>query len=274
MKEKFSSNYVTAEEYLGNDDLFAFQSQVMFGAAVQRASMLHSSPYLITVYSEVDPIKQVGGTYDTIKFWPPDHKRININPQNYMTAPTMVQGGNDTTLQQWLHKPASQRPPARAPAGRSVRFLVCVGFQISDKEHQSRIDYQLNKKLHELGIGNIDRKENPMLFALKTIEEATLLAWGILKIQGFSSLARISLHAGLVSSGERGGIMSGPATTVVRAMNEFLVAGKVYASFQFASILALQGDGYAVEYAGIVSTGGDAISIFQVNRHADAFDLV
>ena len=263
LKEKFPVNDVTAERYKGNDDLFSFQSQVIFGAAVQRAALLHASPHLITVYADADVVKKRGGTYDTLKMWPHEQKRININPQNYMHGPLAENAEAD------ISSPALVQESKH----RHVRYLVRVDFENANVEDGNRFAYQVNKKIGDMHIDEVGREGNALLFALKTVEEAIVVAWAILKMPGFSPMTSISLHAGPVYSESRVAGISGPATDILRAIGEFSVPGKVYASFQFASVLSLHARGYALEYAGIIASSPRPTGIFQVNRHADAFDL-
>lgn len=265
LKEKFPVNYVSGDRYMGNDDLFSFQSRVIFGSAVQRAAMLHSSPHLITVYADVDIVGHIGGTYDTLKFWPEKEKRININPQHYVKTSFPGNRLADVPAARSFTGPASKK--------RHVRYLVCVSLENANAEQRNRLHYQINKKIGD-GLKEIERRDQSLLVAFKTIEEAAGLAWAIFKIPGFSGIGKISLHAGPVYSEDGGSAISGRAADIAWAINAFSVPGRAYSSFQFASVLALQQDQYAVEYAGIICVSGEEMSVFQVNRHADAFDLV
>jgi hypothetical protein len=63
-------------------------------------------------------------------------------------------------------------------------------------------------------------------------------------------------------------------TEHLKAIHEFAIPGKVYASFQFSSALVLESDKYAIEFAGVVAVSDDTkLDVFQVNRHQDAFEL-
>lgn len=266
LTERFPVNYVSADRYMGNDDLFSFQSRVIFGSAVHRAAMLHSSPHLVTVYADVDILGHIGGTYDTLKFWPDKEKRININPQHYVKTSFPESQVADVPAARAFNGPASKK--------RHVRYLVCVSLENANAEQRNRLQYQLNKRIGDNRLREIERRHESQLVAFKTIEEAAGMAWAIFKITGFPSIGKISLHAGPVYSEVGGAAISGRAADIAWAINSFSVPGRAYSSFQFASVLALQQDQYAVEYAGIISVSGKEMSVFQVNRHADAFDLV
>lgn len=266
LKEKFPPRYVTREAYGESNELFSFQSLVIMGSTLQRATLLHSTPYLLTVYADVDVVKKVGGTYDTLKFWPAEGKRININPQNFMHAAAPEPDRAGIPLQATTRTSETKN--------RHVRYLVAINTTDASPEQQNKLQYHLDKKLREMAIPGSDRTGSPLLFAFKTTEEAAALAWGIHKLPGLSAIVKISLHAGPVVSEEGAASVSGPAADVARAINGFSVAGKIYSSYQFASVLALQENKYAVEYAGILSVGEDSLAVYQVNRHADAFDLV
>lgn len=262
----FKVNYITTERYLGCDDLFVLQSHVIFGAALHRAAMLHSSPNLITVYSDVDIRVKKGGTHDTVKYWPPEEKRININPQHFIKDG--LHGKNETQALAGAPESIVDNPT------RHVRFLVSLDMRSADATQKERLGYQIGKIAEELKIDEMDQSGATQLFAFRTIEECTSAAWRILKLTPFTSVIKVSLHAGPVDTNEQGTSISGPSIDVIRKVHEYAMPGKAYSTFPFAAVVALLRNKFAVQYAGIIRLNeNETAPIFQVNRHEDAFDL-
>ena len=85
---KFPVTYVTEEQYGGFDDLFSFQSRIIFGAAVLRSASYHQEPTLLTVLSDTDLRRKEGGTRDTVRMWPFADKYINVNPDQFVAPVT------------------------------------------------------------------------------------------------------------------------------------------------------------------------------------------
>jgi tetratricopeptide (TPR) repeat protein len=77
--------FITEESYEGYDELFSFQSAVIFGSAVIRSSMNHTKPSLLTVLSETDLHRKEGGTRDTVSRWPYPDRHVNINPDDFFS---------------------------------------------------------------------------------------------------------------------------------------------------------------------------------------------
>lgn len=276
LKKNFPVTYLTGEPYTGTDEIFSFQSRVIFGAAAHRAAMLYSSPHLITVYSDSDFVSKKGGTYDTLKYWPENEKRTNINPQHFINSQDKTSTGVSEIESE--HEPRSKHRPAcwweaSAPAGRHIRFLLSVTIGDNSSESQE-LPQEVDEKIQNWGVDELDRDGNSILFAFKSVEESVAAAWDLMKIKRLSPFLRISLHAGPVESASGTWSIRGEAAEIAKGINRFSAAGKVYSSFQYVSVLALQGNKYAVEYAGVISLNpGGAIPIFQLNRHADAFDV-
>ena len=263
--ENHQITFVTRERYLGQDDLFNFQSQVILGAAVQRAEMLHSSPHLITVFANMDKETLPGGTEDTLKLWPAGGKRININPQNF------IKQSNPSTSA--IHPDGSNYVPQDHKA-RCLRFLMLVTLPHAFSGSRDRFEYHKQKQIRELKVEEFNAGEDSIIFAFKTIEESVAMAWRFAKVPGLSHELTLSLHAGLVYGGPNGSLISGTATEIIREINGLTVPGKIYSSYQFATILALYSNKFSVEFAGIIpSANSETLSVFEINRHEDPFDL-
>lgn len=60
---------VTEERFLGDDPLFGFAGKIFQGYAFLRAHLLHTEPYLLTVW-DGKPSRLVGGTATILRGWP------------------------------------------------------------------------------------------------------------------------------------------------------------------------------------------------------------
>ncbi|MEX2234587.1 MAG: TRAFs-binding domain-containing protein [Cyclobacteriaceae bacterium] len=264
--------FITREPYSGSDELFTFQSKVMFGEAMQRGNMMHISPYLISLFSNVDAKIKEGGTRDSLKLWPLPDKRININPEHFINVAVI----KATKLNSDTISPATNQK-FQGDLNRHIRYLLYIRLQDATTEDGERFNYHLTKKIKEISNAEIQRGDQSILFAFKTPEEAAGVAWSVLRLlRNFvpSSKVRVTLHAGPVYVDEVTSSLSGPQTEIVKSIQEFVISGKVYASFQFATVLAIDSKDYAMEYAGLVSIHeNEKLEIYQLNRHAEAFDL-
>ena len=67
---KYQVTYLTEGSYEEHADLFLLQSHVIFGLSVLRSAANHREPTLMSVLSEWDQKKKMGGTRDTLALWP------------------------------------------------------------------------------------------------------------------------------------------------------------------------------------------------------------
>jgi hypothetical protein len=258
-------HHVTKENYEGNDDLFTLQARVIFGSAINRAKMLHSGAHLISLFADADVKVKEGGTRDTMKLWPTTEKRLNINPQNFLkeaiVKTTPVSSGKI------LAKEKNE--------SRKVRFLLSMVLDNSTEEDRERFQYHTKKRIEEMQVEEIVSDGSGFLYAFKTASDGTTLAWNILKTPAVPvAKIKTALHAGAVIIEENPVRIFGQNTEHLKAIHEFAIPGKVYASFQFSSALVLESDKYAIEFAGVVAVSDDTkLDVFQVNRHQDAFEL-
>lgn len=266
---EYPVRFVTKESYCGSDDLFSFQTKVIFGEAIHRSYMMHSTPHLISLFSDVDARMKEGGTRDMLQLWPFPEKRININPEHLFSGlPT------DTG------KASGPKPNSIKYApdpNRHIRYLLYISLHDAIAEETDRFKNRLEKKIKETNNAEVQQYAQAVLFSFKTPEDAAMTAWSFLKMLCPlipASKVRISLHAGPILTDPESLSLSGTQTEIVKIIQKFVLPGKVYASFQFASVLAIDSKDYAMEYAGLVSIGGEEkLEIYQLNRHAEAFDL-
>jgi hypothetical protein len=258
-------HHITKEPYDGNDDLFTLQARVIFGSAINRSKMLHSSAHLLSVFADADIKVKEGGTRDTMKLWPANEKRLNINPQNFLKEP--ITKSVPVSSAKILAKEKNEQ--------RKVRFLLSMVLGSSTEEERERFNYHTAKRIDEMKAEEAEIRDDGFLTAFKTVTDCVTLAWSILKTKAITTTKiKVALHAGPVMMEEEPCRISGNTIRQVTSIHEFAIPGKVYASFQFSSALALESDKYAIEFAGLITADdGSKLEIFQVNRHQDAFEL-
>jgi hypothetical protein len=258
-------HHVTKEQYEGNDDLFTLQARVIFGSAINRSKMLHSTAHLLSVFADADVKVKEGGTRDTMKMWPFQENRLNINPQNFLKE--SIRKAIPVSSARLLSKQKNEK--------RKTRFLVSIVLDSPTQDEKERFEYHLNKRIEEMGLEEIERYNEGLLASFKTAADCVTLAWSLLRTKAtlFSKI-KVALHAGPIILHDDPVRIVGLSVEHIKAMLEFAIAGKVFATFQFASALALESDKYAIEFAGLLTvTGGTKLELFQVNKHEEAFDL-
>jgi len=266
--DQFPVRYITHENYLCSDDLFSFQSKVIFGAALHRTEMLHSTAHLISLFSDADSKAKEGGTKDTLTLWPFPEKRININPMNF------VNETNKNSLAEIAVSPKIVFPE-KNPL-RHVRYLLSLKLNDSPAhDYHERFNYHVTKKINELNEVPRATGENEVVFAFLNAIDAVSAGWNCLaKFTGIPSLSlSMCLHAGPVIADHEKNSVAGLNVSVVKGIHRFALPGKVYASFQFASALILESDKYVIEHAGLINVDQEKLELYQLNRHSDAFDL-
>ena len=258
--EKFTVNYLTPESYEGFDDLFPFQTKIIFGAATLRSESYHDEPTLLTVLSDVDLQRKEGGTRHTVGLWPFPKHHLNINPDIFVTEKTV----SPITV-------GSIPPVLRPTISRPVLYLA--HFDLSEVSAKDKIlDYHKDD-LDEVGTYMIYEAGNTALLAAFTTESA-LIEFVRFVIEVLKSVRspsyKISLHAGPVyiepveNSNEIR--LTGRTVQQVKEMNTLMAKGSVFASAHFATLLALEGKMFAIDYAGIfiLPTDQEKMFIFKI----------
>ena len=200
-----------------------------------------------------------------MKMWPFQENRLNINPQNFLKE--SIRKAIPVSSAKLLSKQKNEQ--------RKTRFLVSIVLDSPTQDEQERFEYHLNKRIEEMNLEEIERYGDGFLAAFKTATECVTLAWSILRTKTtlFSKI-KVALHAGPIILHDDPVRIVGLSVEHIKAMLEFAIPGKVFATFQFASALALESDKYAIEFAGLLTvTGGAKLELFQVNKHEEAFDL-
>lgn len=242
--------FLTHEPYNGHDDLFSFQSKIIFGAAVLRSRTYHTEPYLLTVLSETDLQRKEGGTRDALSHWPFSANIMNINPENYL-APTTGMSAP---------RPAS----AEVLLARPVQYLIRVDLTHLNPIDQSKFDEIRDEVLAD-GNVRIDQHGTRYTFAF----EYPTPAFNFIR-QLLTSLPpvtesnswRVAIHAGPLSRNS-----FNPCETLHRLdrLEEFAPPGQLCALFPFAALLALETRWFDVIFAGAITGNSfEDETVFQI----------
>lgn len=263
--EKFPVNFVTHEPYAGFDDLFFFQSKIIFGAAVIRSAAYHVEPSLLTVLSEVDLKRKEGGTRDTIRLWPYQKNHVNINPDIYTTSlPPQVSA----------NVPASYVPPT-TPIERPVLHLAYCdlsGISMLDRE---KVNKAIHVKLDDstAPVKTFSLEGDTFLVAYET--EMAVMEFVSDIINSIKALKqvggiRMALHAGPVHltthSDAEYVSMSGTTVEIVKQIGKLTPSGSICATSFFSTLLALETNKYNLDYSGVLlkDSRGEGVTVYRV----------
>jgi len=263
--DKFPVTYVTREQYQGYDDIFAFQSKIIFGAAVMRSEAHHAEPSLITVLSEVDLNRKEGGTRDTIRLWPYPQHHVNINPDIF-SASLKIEPGLPPEFRQSFTDSDIDRPVLY------MAYCDLDGISLLEREkvfkaiHAKMDDADVPFKAFNFESDSVliayDRESSVMDFVSSVINASTVPQ----KEVGI----KISLHAGpvyLTSDSEASEkSASGEAVEIVKQMGKLVTPGSICASSQFSALLALEAKQYSLDYSGVLlqDNYGEGITVYRV----------
>jgi tetratricopeptide (TPR) repeat protein len=262
--EKFPIHFVTHEAYAGFDDLFAFQSKLIFGSAVMRSSSSHAEPYLLTVLSDVDLKRKEGGTRDTIRLWPYPQNHININPDIYTSSITVEVNPN-------VLKPIQFTSDLNRPV-LYLAYCDLTGISLLERE-------KVFKAIHL----KIDDETVPVkAFALETDSflaayetEISVMEFVSDVLNSIKALKQVgglkmALHAGPVhittDANSEDVKVSGETVDIVRQIGKLTPAGSICATNNFSSLLALETIKYSLDYSGVLlkDSRGEGVTVYRV----------
>jgi tetratricopeptide (TPR) repeat protein len=248
--ERFPVTYLSSEAYGGLDDIFSFQTRIIFGSATLRGESYHDEPYLLTVLSEVDLKRKEGGTRDTIGLWPFAKHHTNINPDIFVK--------NSTTGSSIA---ATGTAPERKSVNHPVLYLAYVDLtQLSSSEKEKIIHgFWERRSEGQDSYLNVEPDDSAILVAFGTesgVIEYVRFILGTIATLRNAAPYKISLHAGPVYlEGDENTVnrkMSAVAVKLVKQMNKFTTKGSLFASDDFAALLALKGKMFSIDYGGII----------------------
>lgn len=269
--QQFPVTFITQESYSGYDDLFSFQSSVIFGSAVIRSAMNHNKPTLLTVLSETDLNRKEGGTRDTLSRWPYPERHVNINPDNFLE-----------------HHAVSQRASSPKAAGpertidRPVLYGVYADIPEIHPQEQVKIWKMIRDKVELPVLEPVTLEvEDSWIATFNSIAGAIELAQVILdtaETYHRSAQLRMSLYASpaflepLQENSPDGQTKRLSTATLqqLKALHSHIAPGALYAFSRFASVLALDVNKYTLDYAGmVVPELGESQQIYSVHINTD-----
>lgn len=247
---KFPVTYVTADNYDGHDDLFAFQCKIIFGSAMLRSLAYHQEPMLLTVHSEMDLKRKEGGTRDTIRLWPLNDRHININPDPFIPSGTVT---NPT--------PSTSTISFEKKTNRPVLYMVRLDFALSLGLEKERISKLINSKMKDelilykafdIGVDSIFIAFDSENGAIDFVQD--ILHSGLQARQ--ENTIKIGMHAGPVYlealPNDENIVLDSRNVTLLTKISQFAPKGSICVSDHFAALLALNVKKFKLDYAGVL----------------------
>ena len=234
---KYQVTYLTEDSYENHADLFLLQSHVIFGLSVLRSAANHREPTLITVLSEWDQKRKMGGTRDTLAFWPFKKNHANINPDLFLnSSPDVV---------------TEARHVAAETTSRPVLYLVACDFFAEEKWTA-----MLLSEIESAGLPLtvLDKKQRHMIAGFKNILSAMEFCEMVKKIAAKTiqklNTTRMSLHVGpqYVKPDLPEQQLSGELINTIEKVHNLTPAGTIYATAMVAAVLALQSNKYSFDF--------------------------
>jgi hypothetical protein len=239
--EKYPVKIITEERYAGYDSLFNFQSKMIFGSAMLRSQAQQNRTTLLTVLSETDLKKKIGGTNYSVTLWPFKEKHININPDIFLS-------GNEVHSPQ----PAPERRVETLP-NRKIWNHLAVDISRLTPIFKDKIQKEINGlNTAALPFRSTEVSKDLTVYSFESEYGAFDLMnhlQDLLKKFPKDQHVSIHLHSGLTTLTEDKFIGEGIET--ITELSRLSVSG-IQASEHVASMLALQPNKYSLEFAGIV----------------------
>jgi tetratricopeptide (TPR) repeat protein len=245
---KYPVTYLTEEPHAGHADLFGLQTSILFGLSHLRSLATHAEPYLITVMSERDQQRKMGGTKDTVGLWPNSQRHITINPDIY--APIASGIGEETNTN------TSTAAPNRTD--RPVLYFVCFDLSPEEEAVEAILNHLAGASLPPAVTW---RRGRELVAGFKQLLGAMEFASHILSSASpLHPATRVTLHAGpfplsraatmdhyprLEEAGENKPVA---AIDQLIDIHHFTPVGSIYASGALASLLALDTVRYKISF--------------------------
>lgn len=255
---KYRVTYLTQEAYEGHADLFLLQTSIIFGLSVLRSLGNHEEPTLISVLSERDRKRKMGGTRDTVALWPFQKNHVTVNPDVFLNDAPEITPEESLPLQ-----PVSDRP---------VLYFVCCDFSSDNKLNTALLSEMETSSLPPVVL---DMREDYMVAGFKTlfsaIEFCEVVSKTLTKPFQKTVTVRISMHVGplRINAGETKQKLSGDAIEIVERLHKLALPGSIHATGIVAAILALEGKKYSFDYVDTLPVPGNAkaLDVFKVHKH-------
>jgi hypothetical protein len=255
-----SVRIITEESYSGYDALFDFQSKIIFGSAILRSLPQQNRATLLTVLSETDWKKKVGGTSYSLKLWPFADRHLNINPDVFLS------GERVTNPSAVLPSPVESLPHRKIWNHIAVDVTGLTPVFI-EKIHKDVV--RLNTDA--LPFRSTEISKDLTVYSFESEFGAFDLMIHLQSLVGTFPKHQqpgIHLHSGLTTETE--GKLSGEGIETVIELSRLNIPG-IRASEHVAAMLALQPNKYNLEFAGIVVLKNEKkLSIYRVGRSTTA----
>jgi tetratricopeptide (TPR) repeat protein len=230
--------FVTHAPFGQQDELFAFQSKVIFGSAMLRSQMYRNDPYLITVLSETDLQRKAGGTRDALGLWPLPANITNINPERFVSPGLSV----------------APEPPTALPTETPRPVYYLVRFDIGtidavDKRKVERIIMEAGKSEYVRIVPQdawqliAFRLSRPAFDFLRQMTESLSQTAG-------SNRWRMVVHAGPVDWNHP---EESEALARLRRLSDFATPEQICCTLPFAAVIALESKGFQITFSGMMS---------------------
>jgi tetratricopeptide (TPR) repeat protein len=253
--ERFPVHYITKEHYQGFDELFSFQSKIIFGSALLHSHYAHAEPSLVMVLSDIDLKRKEGGTRATVNMWPHPTRIFNINPDAFV-APQAV-------------APRLANYPTRTgeeSTHRLILYLAHIEFQegeLSVEKMEEKFELLKSQQSQSfLTIANTHalvafEAESALLEFIKQIKESK-------NSYATKPNLKIALHAGPVYEAQQG--LGGNAIELVKELSIACLIGSIAVSDSFARLLAVDGNLNLLTYGGLfVDSTGQQITVYNLS---------
>jgi hypothetical protein len=251
--DKFPVNMITHENYGGMDQLFDFQCKVIFGSAMLRSSLQQNKTSLLTVLSETDLKKKIGGTNHSLNIWPLPDNHININPDIFSSVDTVSLNTNFTVPEKIYPIPF-----------RKILNLVMINVSRLIPLNKEKILKELAMIEINSSIIRWDVNVNEILFgfevefsAFDLMKKMQELMTALPKDQHFS----VALHSGVVNEIPS---FRGDTVDVIFELNKLNAKG-ICVSGNVAAMLALQIKKYTLDFSGSVNINNTKHLIYRVS---------
>jgi hypothetical protein len=248
---------------------------MLFGLSLLRSLATHAEPYLITVMSERDQARKMGGTRDTVGLWPNAQRHITINPDVYVPVVPTSEDSTPTTT------------PQANRTDRPVLYFVCFDLPGDDPSGETVFAHLADASLP---VAVTWRKDNEVVAGFKQLLGAMEFTSHILSTASpVHPAPRITLHAGPFPLTRATDMQDYPRTQQgvespvaaieqVKGVHHLTPVGSVYASGTLGALLALDTARYKLSFVDIMrASEGQSIrpidvfsvAMLHISKHAN-----
>jgi hypothetical protein len=234
--------------------LFMYQSKIIMGSALLRSLRNQNKVTLLTVLSQTDLHRKLGGTNSSLRLWPRPDAHVNINPDLY-TAGLPPPEKSDATL-----------PAFETISGRRILTLLSIDLSHASALHKDEIRKLIDAHLAD-AIGFLRQeigKDHQMIFGHESESEVfDLIAF--LYTSARQTLRGPELHL-LVHSGlgyNDGNVVKGEVIDVLTAMSQEK-SGRILVTEEVAALMCLNPKRFHLAYSGILTHDSISRTVYEV----------